>query len=599
MTPPITFPFDLQPFYRYNALGNATRNFRVVRLQPLDNDGIIRGTLEELDISSPEPYIAISYEWGPPQPKRTINIDGIDFVIRRNIHECLKLYAAGLLEDRLLFTDAICIDHGNNVERSQQVKVMGKIYEFATEVFVWLGLESTQLRPIFEFATAYTGREPTLYELWHRVREDPRDISFWQNAPKLLCNAQESTHYQATEAVKRLTESSLRVDPSQCLTSELPFGNELCLMPGLGTAWRDRSEADYLCLRCLVQTTFNTLSYWTRVWIVQEIVLGQYVTVHCGGVSVKWSSLAQATETLYPPGDSLTQMQSFQILSGFTGIRDLKAQRSVLNDKAIMSIMHQRECSDHRDRVYGSLGLLQYGERIVVDYTHTRMQVFIMSLHFMIDLETETPQLQAPYHFQVFEPFVKALRLDFPLDIDDFRAQMVTMGFNDRVVEFQLSYAEWNQIEEQTFDETSGDIKRIYTSSSYSGMRSCLTPYAVTRNDLVHYTSCYDEYERSLVLILRSDPFHTNEFNLIGWAVEEDDLRHPAPRINGRIAISPSPGNEKICDILRGCSLVFRDTDLPCLSMQISISQVIEIFSMLGPTQILGRNAQTYEHLMS
>jgi Heterokaryon incompatibility protein (HET) len=38
-----------------------------------------------------------------------------------------------------IWIDALCIDQQNNSERNHQVRVMGKIYEMAIEVLVWLG----------------------------------------------------------------------------------------------------------------------------------------------------------------------------------------------------------------------------------------------------------------------------------------------------------------------------------------------------------------------------------------------------------------------------------------------------------------------------
>jgi len=38
-----------------------------------------------------------------------------------------------------IWIDALCIDQQNNSERNHQVRVMGKIYEMAVEVLVWLG----------------------------------------------------------------------------------------------------------------------------------------------------------------------------------------------------------------------------------------------------------------------------------------------------------------------------------------------------------------------------------------------------------------------------------------------------------------------------
>jgi Heterokaryon incompatibility protein (HET) len=67
-----------------------------------------------------------------------IILNGKHLNVRENIYLFLhRLRQKG--EGRHLWVDSICINQGDGQEKSEQVRMMGKIYESAKWVFVWLG----------------------------------------------------------------------------------------------------------------------------------------------------------------------------------------------------------------------------------------------------------------------------------------------------------------------------------------------------------------------------------------------------------------------------------------------------------------------------
>ena len=96
-------------------------------------------------------YYALSYTWGHPfdekedQSKSTCNGSPPTVVygetrveIRRNLFEALSQLAAKRYFV-YLWIDAICIDQMDEVEKTQQIRLMAEIYSKAKEVFIWLG----------------------------------------------------------------------------------------------------------------------------------------------------------------------------------------------------------------------------------------------------------------------------------------------------------------------------------------------------------------------------------------------------------------------------------------------------------------------------
>ncbi|RDW69922.1 hypothetical protein BP5796_08319 [Coleophoma crateriformis] len=94
-------------------------------------------------------YQALSYAWGAEATgQRVIKIEDQDFLVRENLYQALVHLRYADFE-RLFWIDAICIDQNNIRERNDQVGKMGRIYSRATDVVVWLGIESRCSRTAF------------------------------------------------------------------------------------------------------------------------------------------------------------------------------------------------------------------------------------------------------------------------------------------------------------------------------------------------------------------------------------------------------------------------------------------------------------------
>ncbi|KAK4890721.1 hypothetical protein LTR27_010648 [Elasticomyces elasticus] len=84
-------------------------------------------------------YTALSYMWGPPEPSRTILLDGQPFSIRLNLWQCLQVLRKRASPEACYWIDQLCIDQERLVERAEQVQRMDQIYSSADHVLVWLG----------------------------------------------------------------------------------------------------------------------------------------------------------------------------------------------------------------------------------------------------------------------------------------------------------------------------------------------------------------------------------------------------------------------------------------------------------------------------
>lgn len=117
--------------------------------------------LSVISIDDPPPFEALSYVWGSAEDLETIKVDGNAFRVTQNLYAALNSLVP--LDDavRVLWIDAICInqgaEQGDLAERSQQVRLMGRIFQGATNVIAYLGEPYPGLIEAIEFLTIVSG----------------------------------------------------------------------------------------------------------------------------------------------------------------------------------------------------------------------------------------------------------------------------------------------------------------------------------------------------------------------------------------------------------------------------------------------------------
>ena len=88
-------------------------------------------------------YTALSYVWGSRECMKPITVNGQDFLITENLYSAIQhLQHADIAP--AVWIDSICIDQANDVDRTEQVRLMSSIYSGATCVIIWLGLSTAK-----------------------------------------------------------------------------------------------------------------------------------------------------------------------------------------------------------------------------------------------------------------------------------------------------------------------------------------------------------------------------------------------------------------------------------------------------------------------
>lgn len=91
-------------------------------------------------------YQTISYAWESQQRTQPIQVNGMATLITKNLFCALKRIREResspgdvLKPIPFIWTDALCINQNDDEEKSQQVAMMGKIYESSQRLLIWLG----------------------------------------------------------------------------------------------------------------------------------------------------------------------------------------------------------------------------------------------------------------------------------------------------------------------------------------------------------------------------------------------------------------------------------------------------------------------------
>jgi hypothetical protein len=293
--------------YEYQSLEDEPHGtIRLLKLLPGKTPEHINCQLQQATVD--DNFTAISYVWGTDPPTERISVNGQSFLVRRNLYQCL-LHVRDKSLEKCLWIDAICVDQANLHERSSQVMLMDRIFGNAGTVVAWLGTN--------------TANNDTLLNS-PPVLKDYRDPSMSSNYNFLLDDG--------------------------------PFYFDFPLK-FIG----DRGAAT--AVKNIVKDLLDR-PYWTRMWVVQEVVLAKNLRLKYGNHQVRWDDLVfWAGTILYWYRH---RFQEFETCSDAIIRSDIlrtnkhrvryKSGGPVSFDEGSVCY-HGRACADPRDRIISLLGI--------------------------------------------------------------------------------------------------------------------------------------------------------------------------------------------------------------------------------------------------
>lgn len=326
-------------FYQYEPLQNSESDIRILRLVPSNESDEICCCFEMRSLNDKPFYLAASYEWGDPEPQVDIKIDGKRFRIRLNLWLFLHYLQTNkpdlVRSDHFrIWVDAICIDQSNIIEKNAQVQIMSRIFTQADSVFAWLGWTTAfDTKTLFRFV-----REASFHGQLS-IPKSADEIDQWFE--RFVYNDTDTAHF--------------------------------CHVPLL-EVWNG-----------VVQ--LSSLSYWSRRWIVQEVLFAREVTVLFDGQELPWIALELLFGHLDRQRLRSCQENIRQVLDRLERTipcriwrhrakRAEYGQDRVTSLRSLLKDFGPTVCTIAHDRVYALLNLSTDGHFVNIDYSSTMIDVF-------------------------------------------------------------------------------------------------------------------------------------------------------------------------------------------------------------------------------
>ena len=331
-----------------------TEKIRLAELLPGKVEDEIRIRLVRVGESmETTPYEALSYVWGSRESDVVISVNDHPFEVSYNLGTALRRLRSET-SHRTLWVDAVCINQSDIVEKAAQVGVMGRIYESAETVIIFLGDE-----------------------------EDGSDmVMTYLNLPP-----PEGTDHQEPQATdtpkKETTEERARAVEER--------------ITRLGFSRKEFSRA---------AEAFFQRPWWLRMWVVQEYVLSRDTPPlwYCGG---KWTSTASMRakigqlynyifdQSMVGQGDP--EIVNHLVTSGeeFRGMSRRKYNINLMLREPWPQILHPagllvrllyRQSTDPRDRVFAMRELMDpiSKEMFRPDYTVNLDRLFASMTAYLL-----------------------------------------------------------------------------------------------------------------------------------------------------------------------------------------------------------------------
>lgn len=315
---------------------------RVIVLRCAELESPLTCKLMHIRLTESPRYEALSYTWGSSEKEYTISIDSKLVGITKSLYIALKnLRRHGpslrsLRRDRIIWADALCINQDDDEEKSVQVGMMGKIYSMASSVIIWIGED-----PYTQAASAFAA-----------IRK----------ADNFL--AKHAANYRAKLTKNQVGYRDSHVDDVEMSTDLIIKLVALGLEP----------------IEPLLDHT-----WYGRMWIVQEAVLGQRPTIQYGKESMDWMTVGAVAEAFLSLDvtsylDFVWNRQTLERIATIYSIQqNIKSYYDECSELTILDLVDNTgdfSCSDSRDEIFALLSLAST-EGYKPQYSRSAPEVFI------------------------------------------------------------------------------------------------------------------------------------------------------------------------------------------------------------------------------
>jgi Heterokaryon incompatibility protein (HET) len=325
--------------YKYKLFVKERHEIRIIVIQPGELNDDILCDVKHLSLDAATYYEALSYTWGDCIRTVPISLGGLKFLVSPNLALALR-HLRSKERHTPLWIDAICINQSDTAERNDQVQQMATIYQSAKKVHVWLGEPNEPSRLAMDFLK---------------------------------------------EVNAKVLESEQSEDSQRCLLEVERWIVEKYYDPEKKPTWD--------AIARLWQR-----AYWTRIWIIQEVVFGTsdkfQCTIHCGNDSIAWETLVALDHAMsfidealedneHSDADLFQESKAARLdLSWFLVIHGVHTRNKELPLSYLLIRQGRYKATDPRDKVYALMSMVHESQAdgLVVDYGLPTAEVYTMAM---------------------------------------------------------------------------------------------------------------------------------------------------------------------------------------------------------------------------
>lgn len=265
-------------------------------------------------------FEALSYTWGDAARLQIHTVKVAEDFGNRNDHwrylpigeslDTALRYLRLKTTARTLWIDAICINQKDILERAAQVQRMRQIYGHASQVVVWLGPTSDNSQEALS-TLAYLGQQI-------EISEDGR-----------FCST--------------------------------PDGKA-----GQPTWWKPEARLPYSEYQWAAIEDLFARSWFSRLWVLQEVVANTRTEFLCGSQTIEWRLLRRAIA-------ALTGRRGVPVnLAADVNVKSNIAYGQIRLLRDALYLSREHSCEDPRDRIFGLLGMLGPELRLAITPSYER-----------------------------------------------------------------------------------------------------------------------------------------------------------------------------------------------------------------------------------
>ena len=328
-------------------------NIRLLYLLPGETGDHLQGVIIHVPYESAGTYRALSYVWGTDQRlQELMTPDGV-LRITFSLNKALKKLRHKN-KAIMLWVDAICINQKDNKEKAQQVRLLPKIFQTAASTYAFL--------------EGGKGSDAAI-EMLMQVRV------------KAACDEKSQIETYATDGAQSELGNDSECENSSGESTEAQGMNSTDApnaedwpedLPRIPASWDGR------CIPHLDNAIWShvravfALSWFRRVWVIQEIVAANNVKIVCGKWIIDWNDLHLAMEIVerqvqLSDNDFSHLKSSWEPFLSLAAQREWEARHYRWSLIMLLENFRYAESTLSRDRLFALLGLASDGNEVAFE----------------------------------------------------------------------------------------------------------------------------------------------------------------------------------------------------------------------------------------